>query len=516
MDAAGNLTAVVNLGLRSVRAIVFDGAFRKVSQSSLLPIRTFIHGDHVEQNPLEWWELSKRVLQEALSNVQKSAVAKVTVTSSSCCLVPVDGSGSPLTNAIMVSDKRSKKEAKDLYASPLLEGLWKKPNFLPLPSFMPPKMLWLSRNRRDVFSDVSLFLGSNDYLTMKLCGSAVTDALNAEKFYYDQDEKQYSQEMLDFLGVEERMLPRVAAMGSSAGPVDHHVASELGLSRAAGVVVSTYDALCAFWGSGVHDYGVAANACGTCSSLRVASQKPVQPNSRGILSQYFPFSGVHVVGGSNNLEGGLLEWAKNCFYADHQWKGSEYIYELMCQEASESQPGANGLMFMPYLLGERTPFFDPNVRGVFFGMERFHTRKDIIRSIFESIGLLSLDMVRGIESFGVPIKEIRISGGLSKNDLVCQIKADFTGKAVFAVDEIETTSLGAAILASLPQASGVPLQSMARHIKVKKVSHPNNELTRKYHELYGVWKSLYASTAEVFRQRSALSFDSQQFEVENL
>jgi len=506
---SGN-TLVINLGLRSVRAVVFDSGFKKTAQSSFFPVRTFIHGDHVEQNPIEWWELTKR----AVGEVMNKEIARVTVTSSSSCLVPVDNSSEPLTNAIMVSDKRSKKEAEEMSSAESLALIWNHQNFRPAASYMAPKIFWISRNAKKIFDDVGMFLGSNDYLIMKLSGRTVTDTMNAEKFYYDADGG-YSDELLEFLGISRANLPDVKEVGHTVGRIDGKTAEELGLDKKTEITISTYDALCSFWGSGIYDYSVAANTCGTVSSVRVASQNNVGANNSGILSQHFPYFNVYVVGGSNNIEGGLLEWAKSCFYSDHQYKDTPYIYDLMNQEASESPAGSNGLIFLPYILGERMPFSDAQVRGVFFGLERYHSRKDIIRSIFESIGFMTLDMTKSIEKHGIPIRELRMSGGLSRNDLICRIKTDFTGKPVSVTNETETTSLGAAILSNL-LIEKIDMKTAASRISLNKTFYPNIAATEKYAKLYEIFKNLHNTTSSVFQKRSSLVGDVDSFILENL
>lgn len=496
---SGN-TIVLNLGLRSVRATVFDVNLNKIAQSAFLPVRTFMHKNHVEQNPLEWWELSKR----AIAEVAHHGAEKITVTSSSSCLVPLDKEGEPVINAVMVSDKRAGKEAAEIASAETMKSIWNNPNLHPVASFMPPKILWMARNNRKAFDGTEKFMGSNDYLVMKLTGAVATDPLNAEKFYYDASEQKYPDEMLDILGIDEKRLPEIRDVSHTVGKITP--GSETGIENAR-VVLSTYDALCSFWGSGIDDYSVAANTCGTVSSMRVASQKGVGKNDAGILSQQFRNFDIYVVGGSNNMEGGLLEWAKNCFYTDHQYRETPYVYDLMNSEASESPVGSNGILFLPYILGERMPVPDPQVRGIFFGMERFHTRKDMVRSVFESIGFMTLDMIRSIEAHGTPVRAIKMSGGLSRNDLVCQIKADFTGRPVHVIDETETTSLGAAFLAS--GRTSPPM------VKTRKVFYPNADMHAIYTKLYEISKDLHSKTADAFAMRSGVLKDGN-FILENL
>ena len=125
------------------------------------------------------------------------------------------------------------------------------------------------------------------------------------------------------------------------------------------------------------------------------------------------------------MGGGLIEWVKQCYYQNEMLP-----YELMEKDASEASLGAGGVIFLPYLLGERAPIWDHNARGVFFGLERMHTRKEMTRAVLESTGFIDLDMIAAIEEVGLKINTIRLSGGLARLNTVSQIKSDITGREV--------------------------------------------------------------------------------------
>lgn len=511
---------VINLGLRSIRAVVFNAQGEKLVHS-WYPVRTTIKGDHVEQDPKEWWKLCQDVVKEATANEEiRKNVQAITVTSSACFLVLMDKDGNSIGNSMIVSDKRSEKQAEMLKNDSRFADIFSSPNNLPVASFMAPKMMWLKENDPETFSRAAKFIASNDFLLYKLCGQYATDPLNAEKFYYNLESEAYPESILKYLNIEKETLPKVFPIGHCPGSLKEELKREWGFTNDVKVMLSTYDAICAFWGAGVHDYGHACNVCGTVTSFRVLSPQKCEAR-HGILSQKFNNNqdeGSYIVGGSNNLDGGLLEWAKDVFYGDAY--PEKYIFNIMEDEASLSPHGAHGLVFLPYLLGERVPFFDTKVRGMFFGLERHHARKDLMRSIFESSGLLAMSIMEAIESLGVEVKHIRLSGGLSRNNLISQIRADITGRDILLIEETETTALGAFMIVAIALGIFPDFKSASSIVKIKKTFISDPVAHEKYQHLYQLFQDLYQDTNKSFLKRfdllSKLETEDDQFVIDNL
>ncbi|MEN9327864.1 MAG: hypothetical protein RI947_672 [Candidatus Parcubacteria bacterium] len=491
---------VINLGLRSIRAVLFDSEAH-IIEKNWYPVQTEMHKDTVEQNPQEWWSLAEQLLNEMLSKKQeyRDNLVTMTVTSSACCLVVTDSEGKPLMNSLIVSDKRSFEEAKDIKESPKLKGLFSNPNFLAVPSYMMPKILWLKRHHPSVFNKAAYFMSSNDFLIYKLTGKLVTDPLNAEKFYYDIGRKQYPNEVLEFIGIKTSQLPHVFPSGTDIGPLISPLRKSLKLSSNIQVTLSTYDAICAFFGSGVSSEGDAANVCGTVSSVRVLTKKNVKLNG-GILTQQYQT--YKIIGGSNNIDGGLLEWSKNMFYGDSY--PEKYVYKIMEDEAEGSSVGSKGIFFTPYIVGERLPFFDAVTRGIFFGLERFHTRSDIIRSIFEASSYMVHDIIQSIEQSGIKVGDIRMSGGLTRNKIACKIRADITGKTIRVMDEVETTSLGALFIVFIQKGVINRFKQAEKLLMVKDVYEPDKKNHEIYKKLFNLFKKIYNHNKVLMDERREL------------
>jgi len=506
---------VLNLGLKSIRAIVFSKN-GKMLFCRHIPVATIINRDFVEQDPEEWWRKTKSLLSE-LAGIKKIArtIDGITVTSSASCLVSIDEKGKNTCNAIMVFDKRAKKEAEYIKKLSAFRKLERKLKMGMSAYHMLPKILWLKKNKPSLYKKTKYFLSINDYLNYKLTGVVITDNFNACKCHFDTNRWQYPLGLLKAAGLSVSAFPEVQKPGYVIGCIKSELSKRFNLDKNIPVVLSTYDAICAFFGSTSGKNNVACDMSGTVTSVRISVRKKTNTNFENLFNYSLKSHEKNIVGASTNLGGGLIEWAKQTFYA-----GENNPYELMEKEASESLLGARGLIFMPYLLGERAPLWDDNVRGIFFGIERFHTRRDFIRAIFESAAFITNDLIREMKKNKIKVKKIRLSGGLSRIGLISQIKADVTGKKVELLNETETTSIGAVFFLLLGKKVYSDLKSMVpKFIKVRKVFKPDNARHKNYKKFFNFYKKLYLSTRKLFKIREKMIKDIYRhmpYTIENL
>lgn len=505
---------VLNMGMKSIRSIIFDEEGNKLASSSL-PIVTSLTGETVTQSPSEWWEKACRVIGETVSDAESVSIDYLTVTSSASCLVCVDKNGDELFPCMMVSDKRAKEESNLIMMTSAFPQLKEQTGLEMDASLLLPKALWIKNHEKELYKNVDRFLTPNDYLIMKFTGQYVTDYINACKWHYDTENKQYPSELLEEIGISIDLLPEVVNPGTCVGAVSRAAARETGLTTKTKVIVSTYDAICSFIGSGVLKEGEASDVSGTVTVFRAASERKRIITADKIQQIPYYESGIHIIGGSNNLGGGLIEWVKQCYY-----QNEALPYELMEKDAGEASLGAGGVIFLPYLLGERAPIWDSNARGVFFGLERMHTRKEMTRAVFESTGFIDLDMIMAIEETGIEINRMRLSGGLARLNLISQIKADITGREVEILSEFETTATGAAMMAMYGQGIYTSLYEAAeRFVKIRMIIRPDQGNHVKYQELYHLYKETYNMLKPLFPKRIALTeklYNNKRIKIENL
>ncbi|MCI8515620.1 MAG: hypothetical protein HFG75_01895 [Hungatella sp.] len=504
---------VLNMGMKSIRSIIFDGNGKKLSSASRT-LASAINETRVEQYLDEWWEKAVEVMKTSIQDARIRKVDYITATTSASCLACMDSAGNPLGNAIMVSDKRAMEEADEIKHSAFYESLENDTGLEVSASLMLPKILWVKNHEPEMFEKTRYFLTPNDYLIYHLCGEVFTDELNALKYHYSLNTCSYPTELLGELGIPKEKLPTVMRTGGMAGTILPEVAEKIGCQNPAKIVITSYDAICSFIGSGVSDEGEASDVSGTVTVFRMLSRKDSLLPSTRVYTTPFHQGRFHIIGGSNNLGGGLIEWVKQCYYAKE-----EYPYEVMEKEAAESDIGARGVIFLPYLLGERAPIWNDNARGTFFGLERMHTRKDMTRAVFEAAAFIDRTMMEAIGETSADVTTVRLSGGLARVNLISQIKADVTGKEVIVLSEFETTASGAAMMVLNGQ-EGISFADLAEKFSKSRMTiHPDLENHEKYNVVYKLFKETYQQLVPMFDRRIELLDtirNSKETQIENL
>lgn len=488
---------VINLGMKSIRSVVFDENGQKLGFASQA-VSTRLDGAMVTQDPNEWWEKAGEVARSSI-DFFNGHIDYVTVTASSSCLICVDENSEALDSCIMVSDKRCETECDFIKSTSSYPSVFKSTGLAISTSCMLPKILWVKNHQNEVFCKTYTFLSPNDYFVSKMTGVFTTDTFNASKYHYETFKKSYPSTLLKEIGIDENALPKVNEVGYSVGSITKEASTHLGINEDACVVLSSYDAICSFFGSGVQGEGDACDVSGTVTTFRALTYKENLAPSTEVFTMPWLSRGLSIVGGSNNLGGGLAEWARQCLYSQE-----EYPYEVMELEAEQSPVGARGLIFLPYLLGERAPLWDNLVRGAFFGLERRHTRGDMMRAIYESAGFISADFIDAIEATGMGVNSVRLSGGLARTELVNQIKADVTGKEIYVLSDFETTASGAAILVFAATEVLTFDIAIKRFASVRMVIPPNYQHHEYYCKIRKLFKSVYSQTKDLFRERQEL------------
>lgn len=488
---------VLNMGMKSIRSIIFDTEGNKLASFSIA-IETALMEEFVTQNPEEWWEKGCKVIKKTLEEISSSSIDYITVTTSAACLLCVDQNINSISECMMVSDKRARAESEIIKASAYYASTYEQTHLEMDPYLMIPKALWIKRHCPDIYERTYKFLSPNDFLIAKLSGGVcVTDYMNAQKWHLDMENYQYPDQLLVDIGIEIDKLPKVVNVGEHIGNVSKEVSEITGLSVNTKIIVSSYDAICSFIGSGVSEEGEACDISGTVTVFRTVTKKKLQGDLYGIQQLFYKEAGINILGGSNNMGGSLIEWVKQCYY-----QNEELPYERMEKEAREAGNGAGGLIFLPYLLGERAPLWDYDARGVFFGLERTHTRKEMTRAVFESTGYIDLDMIEAIEKCGGHVNKIRISGGLARVELISQIKADITGREIEVLDEFETTASGAAMIALFGQQEYASIEKAAEaFVRTRIIIKPNRKAHEQYMELFKLYKETYYTLKPLFPKR---------------
>lgn len=500
-------TLVINLGLKSIRGIIFTESGKEVFNKAY-PVHTTLVSERVEQNAHEWNELFDNILNEiAIFSKLSENIRYVTVTTSSSCILGLGEGGEILTPVMMVSDKRSELQVEAIKAAASFG------NFEALEVSAQttiPKALWWQKNHPQTFAKVKHWVNASDYLVYLMTGEVVTDSLNASKSLYLEGQGKYCDDVLNELNFDISTLPKVQSIGDRLA-LKKSFKQKYELSSNCEFVFSTYDAICAVIGSTNGRDNNAIDVSGTVTSVRtiIPNNKSVQ---KGIRKQPVPLLDSYFIGYSNNLGGGLLEWLKQSFYSE-----GKDPYNRMENDAKNSGVGANGITFLPYLLGERYPVNNPNAKGIFFGIDRKNSQPDFSRAVLESMAFITKDLVLAIEDCGVGIDRVTVSGGLARLNLVNEIKADVTGKEVAVVENYESTAIGSFILVALSVGIFNDYEeAIEKSIRVKMIIYPTPENHQYYQDAFGLYKQLYQDSINLFEKHNEISQKFEKFSIERI
>ena len=479
---------IINLGLKSIRIIIFND-LGQVIYSDSLPVHTSLKGERVEQDVIEWRTLLYKLLDSlAVKTKLIEKIRFITSTTSSSCFFGYDKNMNPVTQALMVSDKRSSKEVSLIKSNLKFKAINLESHIFCNESSSVPKLLWFKNNEFNIYKKIKYWLGANEFLHYEFTNELFADSLNASKSFYSEVIKNYHKDLLQDLSISHSVFPDVQPMGSSYN-LSSHLTSNYQFNSDCKYVLTTYDSICAVIGSLSGDSGDICDVSGTVTSVRTMVDLNFQVNNKKnlILSQNLPLIKHSIVGCSNNLGGGIIEWYKQAFFKNI----NDQTYSKIESEASDSPPGANGLIFLPFLLGERAPFINNDIKATFFGINRDSNRKDFTRAVFESTGFVTNDLIELIRNENIEVNSLSVSGGLARIDSISQIKADVTNLPVRIVSNFESTSLGAFILLRVSLGHYNSVKDAAKElVSIRKTIYPNKINAEIYSEMYSLYREM--------------------------
>ncbi|MHA1713382.1 MAG: xylulokinase, partial [Candidatus Ranarchaeia archaeon] len=372
------------------------------------------------------------------------------------------------------------------------------------PSFPFPKILWLKRNRPDVYSKVRWFHQAKDFVVSKLTDIHVTDVTHATGYFcLDVRTQKVDYSSLELFDIDADTVPEIkpcnVAIGETGSP-----AKEYGLPVGVPIVNGAIDAIMALLGMGVFHDNIVCEVAGTSTVLVNTTSKAIMDPTQRFLVNMHPLGNMWLSSSVINTTGAVLRW-----FRDKIWrlatKNNTSIanpYELFDKWAAQSPPGSKGLIMLPYLQGERSPLWDPQAKGVFFGITLQHNLYDFVRAIYESSALVNIHNIHELSSLGLEPKEVRISGGPAQSDIWNQIKADAYGLPVLRPNVRFPENKGDAILAGLATKQ-LSLRKAKTWINIDKqyIPDPGNHAT--YDKLLGIFIKLYNDTKELMQSIKA-------------
>lgn len=499
-----------DLGTTGDKATLYNSDGQLVASTFFSYETNYFNYNWVEQNPEDWWRAvcssTKRLILD--SGVAAEQIACISFSGQMMGCVPVDKSGKALRKAIIWADQRSVKEEQFLKDRLGQEKVYRITGHRASASYSGEKILWLRNNEPELYKDTYKFLHAKDYIVMKLTGGFATDYSDASGMnLLDIKKLQWSEEILDVIGIESSKLPELHYSTDIIGEVHCSAAKETGLKPGTPVVIGAGDGMCAATGAGVVKEGSAYNYLGSSSWIGIATGEPVYDDKLRTFTWVHMVPGMYSPTGTMQSAGGSLQWFKNVLCDLESLIASEEgrsVYALIDSKVSISQPGANGLLYLPYLLGERSPHWNSEARGAFVGLSMTHSKEDICRAVLEGV-TFNLKIILDAFDGTIDIDEIKLIGGGAKSKVWRQIFADIFGKRIAKpVFLDEATSLGAAIAGGVGVGVFKDFSVAEKFVQIDETDMPRIEYSERYAKLYDIFKKTYQQLVPVYEELSKL------------
>jgi len=501
----------IDLGTSGTKTVLFDTAGHTIASATVeYPLYQEVNG-WAEQDPEDWWQACIKTVNRVLSDSQvaASAIAGIGLSGQMHGLVLLDEQGEVLRKAILWCDGRTTVECQEITeiigaqrlieisCNPALEG------------FTAGKILWVRKHEPEIYAKVAHILLPKDYLRYKLTGVFATEVSDASGMnLMDVPQRCWSKEILKKLDIAESLLPKMHESCEITGFISENAAKLSGLAEGTPLVGGAGDNAAAAIGTGIVENGKAFITIGT-SGVIFAHSDSVKIDLLGRVHTFCSAApGAWTVMSCTLSSGGSLQWFRNNFCQEEIKQAAANNcdpYELMVQQAEKVAVGSKRLIFLPYLMGERSPLLDAAARGVFFGLSGMHDKAAMIRAIMEGVVFSQRQCLDIFKEMGVEFAEILATGGGARSAVWRQMLADVLDCPILTTNSSEGPALGVAILAGVGVGLYPDLPSACAQIIDRKAALKPNPLTQKeYEPYYQLYLELYQQLKQQFKKLSFL------------
>lgn len=485
----------IDIGTSACKIAVFNKQGQVIASANEAYPVYYPRKGWVEQNPNEWWEAIVKGIKTVLSSadVKKGAIVGIGVDGQSWSAIPVDKEGNVLANTPIWMDTRARDICEEINRKIGEDEIFKIAGNSFLPSYSTPKMLWFKENKPEIFAKTYKFLQSNSYIVYKLTGNMTQDMSQGYGIhFFDCKGLNYDENLAKEMGLSTELVPPVYECDEIVGLVTAKAAEITGLKEGTPVVAGGLDAACGALGAGVYKNGQTQEQGGQAGGMSICTNKALSHKAL-ILSPHV-VSGTWLLQGGTVGGGGALRWFKQEF-------GKDESFDDLTAEAEKIKPGAEGVIFLPYMAGERSPIWDPDAKGVFYGLSFDKTKGHMTRAVLEGVAYSLEHNLRVAATTGVTVSSLNAMGGAANSRLWMQIKSDVTNLPIDVPASDTATTLGAAILAGV----GCGMYSSYKEaveetVKIKKHYEPikdNHDVYKKSMELY---LKLYEDLKDTFKR----------------
>ncbi|MCO5119562.1 MAG: xylulokinase [Burkholderiaceae bacterium] len=494
----------IDIGAGSLKTMIVgaDGAVLG-SASADLATRTPLPG-WSEQDPQDWWQALCTTVPRALAEagIEAGRIAAVAFSAGAHTPVLEDEDGRVIRPAILWSDSRSAAEADWLqqrYGDEILEIACNRA----APTWTQPQLLWLARHEPEAFARVRRLYVAKDWLRSRLTGTWETDPTEAVgTLLYDGRRQCWSERMCEMIGLDPRVLPPIVQPTDVVGRVGAEAAAASGLATGTPVVCGSSDTSVECFGAGASAIGQGSVKLATAAAICIVAPEP-RPSST-VINYPFCVPGLWYTIGATNSCASAHRWLRDTFFMDATGDGAA-AFARMDEAAGQAEPGARGMIFHPYLQGERTPHWDARLRADFLGMSFAHERRHFVRALYEGIALSLRDVLEALRAQGLAMDEARIIGGGARSETWRQIVADVLGISIL-MPAVTDASFGAALIAGVGiGAFPDEATAAARTVRIVARHEPDTGKRALYDELHGIYRDAARQLVDINHRLTAVA-----------
>mgnify|MGYP005759239105 FL=1 len=458
----------------------------------------FFNGNYAEQDPENWWDAVCEATKAVLEGEDASKVAAMSFSAQMQGCLPVDKNGRPLRSSMIWADQRAVKEAKHLEKELGGDRIYKITGHRVSASYSIEKLMWLKKHEPDVYKKTYKMLQAKDYIIQRATGNFVTDYSDASGTQaLDLRKLEWSEEILKAADIDKDKLPKLKKSTDVAGYIQERVAGEIGLPAGTPVVcgggdgpVSAVGAACIRDGEFYLTFGTSAWIGGTTTEPFIDEDKTVFCFAHVIPGKYMPCGTMQAAGSSYS-------------YIRHALC-DDMPYDKLNEMIEKSPAGAQNLIFLPYLLGERSPRWNPDTSAAFLGIKPEHEKKDYVRAVIEGVAM-NMELILQAYRKQAKIETMNLTGGGAKGQIVAQILADVLGVRFRMPDCVESaTAIGAAVIAGVGVGVFESFDEIHRFMKFEKQVEPDKENQEVYEKLKPVFDEAYACLLPLYEKMSKL------------